>query len=97
MQECAEGSTFRSFTRPRSCNNLFFLYISIRRAADGLFLDAVSDIAVRYPDVSWVDISLDKACLQVPGFIYRFLDSAKPVNFFQNSHGNAKFVRRYYQ
>lgn len=45
-----------------------FLFQCNRRAADGLFLDAVSDIAVRYPDVAWIDVSLDKACLQVPNF-----------------------------
>lgn len=30
-----------------------------------MFLDAVADIASKYPDVTWVDISLDKACLQI--------------------------------
>lgn len=38
---------------------------TIMKAADGMFLQAASDIAKKYPDVHFVDTSLDRACLQM--------------------------------
>lgn len=38
---------------------------SIMKGADGMFLDAVKHISQKYPDVPFVELSLDKACLQV--------------------------------
>ncbi len=38
---------------------------TIMKAADGLFLQAAADVAKKYPDVAFKDISLDRACLQM--------------------------------
>lgn len=38
---------------------------TIMKAADGMFLQAASDISKKYPDVHFVDTSLDRACLQM--------------------------------
>ena len=38
---------------------------TIMKAADGLFLQAASEVAKKYPDVAFKDISLDHACLQM--------------------------------
>ena len=38
---------------------------TIMKAADGMFLQAATDVAKKYPDVTFKDISLDRACLQM--------------------------------
>lgn len=44
---------------------------TIMKASDGLFLKAALDVAKKYPDVTFVETSLDRACLQItkdPGY-----------------------------
>lgn len=36
-----------------------------RKGSDGLFLHAARKASEKYPDIAMVDMSLDKACLQV--------------------------------
>lgn len=50
------------YTRPPLCMGVAVIR---RKGSDGLFLHAARKASEKYPDIAMVDMSLDKACLQV--------------------------------
>lgn len=56
------GQMSSLYTRPPLCMGVAVIR---RKGSDGLFLHAARKASEKYPDIAMVDMSLDKACLQV--------------------------------